>query len=271
MTLPIRSPASARPAHAHRVHVLILGGTHEARMLAERIAAAPEIVGVVSLAGRTSAPLPQALPVRIGGFGGADGLAAYLKQEGVAHVIDATHPFAAQISINAREACAQAGASLLRLTRAPWRAVAGDQWIDVADAADAAQALGSQALESQALGSKPRRVFLTLGRQGVAAFRAAPQHAYLLRVIEPPRNADLPPDCTVIVDRGPFTRDSEIALMRAHGVEIVVSKNSGGPLTYAKIEAARALGLPVVMISPPVIHGVRVTHELDAAMAFLAS
>lgn len=266
MTLPIRPPASARPAHAHRVHVLILGGTHESRMLAERIAAAPEIAGVVSLAGRTSAPLPQALPVRIGGFGGANGLAAYLKQEGVTHVIDATHPFAAQISINARDACAQTGASLLRLSRAPWRAVADDQWIDVADTAAAAQALGSQAL-----GSRTRRVFLTLGRQGVAAFRAAPHHAYLLRVIEAPQSADLPPDCTVIADRGPFTRESEIALMRAHGVEIVVSKNSGGPLTYAKIDAARALGLPVVMIAPPELDGVRRTDDLDAAMAFLAS
>jgi precorrin-6A/cobalt-precorrin-6A reductase len=266
VTLPNRSPAFARPSLAHpapatRAHVLLLGGTHEARALAERIAATPQIEGVVSLAGRTSAPLPQALPARIGGFGGAEGLAAYLTQQNVTHVIDATHPFAAQMSINAREACAQIGLPLLRLTRAPWRPLEGDNWIEVADNAAAAQALGAKA----------RRVFLTIGRQGVSAFRAAPQHTYLLRVIDPPDRVDLPPLCTVIADRGPFTRDSEIALMRAHELDVVVSKNSGGPLTYAKIEAARALGLPVVMIAPPKLDDVCITHDLDVAMAFLAS
>ncbi len=230
-------------------------------MLAEQIAATPQIAGVVSLAGRTSAPLPQALPIRIGGFGGASGLAAYLTQQGVTHVIDATHPFAAQISINAREACARAGAYLLRLTRAPWRPAPDDRWIEVTDNAAAVLALGAT----------PRRVFLTIGRQGVSAFRAAPQHSYLLRVIDPPEDADLPPDCTVIADRGPFTRESESALMRAHHIDVIVSKNSGGPLTYAKIEAARALGLPVVMIAPPKLNDVRITHDLDAAMAFLTS
>ena len=261
MRLPIRSPALARPTPARRTQVLLLGGTHEARRLAERIAATPQISGVASLAGRTSAPLPQALPTRIGGFGGPEGLADYLKQQSVTHVIDATHPFAAQISINAREACARTGAQLLRLTRAPWRRTPDDNWIEVTDTAAAARALGE----------KPRRVFLTIGRQGVAAFRAAPQHHFLLRVIDPPEDAHLPPDCTVIADRGPFTCESESALMRAHNIEILVSKNSGGSLTYAKIEAARRLRLSVVMISPPVIDGVRVTHDLDAAMAFLAS
>ncbi len=261
MSLQNRFPAPDRPAQASRPQVLLLGGTLEARVLAERIAATPQIKGVVSLAGRTSAPLPQALPLRVGGFGGANGLADYLKRQGVTHVIDATHPFAAQMSINAREACARTGAPLLRLTRAPWPAVAGDDWIEAADAADAAQALGLRA----------RRVFLTIGRQGVAAFRCAPQHHYLLRVIEPPAEADLPPDCTVVADRGPFTFETETALMRARAIEIIVSKNSGGALTYAKIEAARALGLPVVMIAPPMIDGVRVTHDLDAAMAFLDS
>ena len=261
MSLPNRFPAPDRPAYAPRTQVLVLGGTHEARAVAERIATKPEIVGMVSLAGRTSAPLPQALPVRIGGFGGAAGLADHLKRQGVTHVIDATHPFAAQMSINAREACAQVGAPLLRLTRASWRPIKGDEWIEVADTDAAALAIGPRA----------RRVFLTIGRQGVAAFRAAPQHQYVLRVIESPHDADLPPDCTVIADRGPFTREDESALIRAHKIEIVVSKNSGGALTYAKIEAARALGLPVIMISPPVIDGVRVTHDIEDAMAFLDS
>ena len=262
MSLPNCAPTPALLAHEDRPQqVLVLGGTHEARVLADRIAATPRIAGLVSLAGRTRAPLPHALPVRVGGFGGPDGLADYLTRRGVTHVIDATHPFAAQMSINARLACARTGAPLLRLTRAPWRAVSGDEWIEVADNVAAASALGP--------GS--RRVFLTIGRQGVAAFRDASWHKYLLRVIDPPQEADLPPDCAVIADRGPFTREDECALMRAHHIEIVVSKNSGGALTYAKIEAARALGLPVVMVSPPVIDGVRVTHDLDVAMAFLQS
>ncbi len=261
MSLPNCVPAPVRPTPARRTQALLLGGAHEARLLAERIAVAPQIECVVSLAGRTSAPLSQALPVRVGGFGGAAGLANYLTRHGVTHVIDATHPFAAQMSINAREACVQTGIPLLRLTRAPWRPVDGDEWIAVADNADAVRALGAN----------PRRVFLTIGRQGVAAFRVAPQHHYLLRVIDPPEDSDLPPDCTVIADRGPFTSENESVLMRTHKIEIVVSKNSGGALTYAKIEAARALGLPVVMISPPVMDGVPVTHDLDVALAFLGS
>lgn len=261
MSHPNRSPAPDTSVRAVRTQALLLGGTFEARALAERIAATPWIEGVVSLAGRTGVPLPQALPTRVGGFGGVDGLADYLTQQGVTHVIDATHPFAAQMSFNAREACARTGAALLRLTRKPWRVVVGDEWIEVADTAAATRALGPES----------KRVFLTIGRQGVAAFRAAPQHKYLLRVIDPPQQSDLPPDCAVITDRAPFARESESELMRAHNIEIVVSKNSGGALTYAKIEAARALGLPVVMIKPPIVDGVRITHELDEAMAFLQS
>ncbi len=261
MSIPNRSTAPNPSARAVRAQALLLGGTFEARALAERMAATPWIEGQVSLAGRTATPLPQALPVRVGGFGGVDGLAAYLTQQGVTHVIDATHPFAVKMSINAREACARTGVSLLRLTRKPWRPIIGDAWIEVADTAAAARALGSAS----------RRVFLTIGRQGVAAFRDAPRHKYLLRVIEPPQESDLPPDCAVIADRGPFSLGSESELMRAHNIEILVSKNSGGALTYAKIEAARALGLPVVMIKPPVVDGVRITHELDEAMAFFDS
>lgn len=242
-----------------RHRVLLLGGTSEGRALAERIAADPLCDGVASLAGRTSAPMAQALPTRVGGFGGVEGLKRYLTQERITHVIDATHPFAAQMSANARAACAALELPLIVYARAPWRRAPGDQWIEVADNAAAAQALGAV----------PRRVFLTIGRQGVADFRAATQHAYLLRVIEPPDARDLPPDCEVIVARGPFTREDEIGLMRERRIEIVVSKNSGGALTYAKIEAARELGLPVVMIAPPAREGVVVAHDLDAAVAFL--
>jgi precorrin-6A/cobalt-precorrin-6A reductase len=241
--------------------VLLLGGTSEGRALADRIAADPRYVGVVSLAGRTGAPMAQALPTRVGGFGGVEGLKRYLVDERITHVVDATHPFAAQMSANAKAACAALSLPLIVYARAPWKPAPRDRWIDVADNAAAVAALGAA----------PRRVFLTIGRQGVTAFRAAPQHDYLLRVIEPPATDDLPPKCEVFAARGPFTVDDEIALMRAKGVDIVVSKNSGGALTYAKIEAARSLALPVVMISPPSRAGVTVAHDLDAVMAFLAS
>lgn len=241
--------------------VLLLGGTSEGRLLAERIAANSSYEGVVSLAGRTSAPMAQALPTRVGGFGGVEGLKRYLVAEGITHVVDATHPFAAQMSANAQAACAALSLPLIVYARAPWAPARQDRWIEVVNNAAAVAALGAS----------PRRVFLTIGRQGVADFRAAPQHDYLLRVIEPPAMDDLPPKCDVFAARGPFTRDEEISLMREKGVDVVVSKNSGGALTYAKIEAARALGLPVVMISPPSRAGVAVAHDLDAVMAFLAS
>ena len=251
---------SSYAAHPHR-RALVLGGSSEARALATRIAADPRLDGVISLAGRTSAPIAHDLPVRVGGFGGVEGLTRYLVEERISHVVDATHPFAARISANARAACAAAGAPLLVLTRPPWISAPGDRWIDVDDNAAAVSAIGAA----------PRRVFLAIGRQGVANFRLAPQHDYLLRVIEPPQLADLPPSCEVIFGRGPFALEDEIALMREGRIEIVVTKNSGGALAYAKIEAARTLGLDVVMIARPASADAATTHSIDAAMAFLAS
>jgi precorrin-6A/cobalt-precorrin-6A reductase len=221
------------------MRVLILGGTTEARRLAALLAADGRIVATLSLAGRTEHPAPQPLPTRVGGFGGADGLAAYLTAEAIDVLVDATHPFAERISANAATASAKAGVPLLALERPAWTPVAGDQWIDVPDLAAAAEALGAA----------PRRVFLTTGRLGVAAFKAATQHRYLLRSIDPPDAADLPPDCDVLLARGPFTVADEVALMRREGVEIVVTKNSGAVAAVDKLAAARALGLPVVMIA----------------------
>lgn len=255
-------PPDERGVAGHAgVRVLLLGGTREGRQLAERIAADRRFEGAVSLAGRTSAPMTQALPTRIGGFGGVEGLKRYLITARITHVVDATHPFAAQMSANAEAACAALSLPLIVYARAPWTPTPEDRWIDVAGNAQAVAVLGEA----------PRRVFLTIGRQGVADFRAAPQHDYLLRVIEPPAAADLPPVCEVFAARGPFAVEDEIRLMRDRRIEIVVSKNSGGPLTYAKIEAARALYLPVVMIAPPRRTGVAIAHDPDAVMVFLAS
>jgi precorrin-6A/cobalt-precorrin-6A reductase len=239
--------------------VLVLGGTNEARNLAQRMAGEKRLHGVISLAGRTSARLPQDLPVRIGGFGGVEGLIRYLKEARVDKVIDATHPFATRMAANAREACLALGTPLVKLLRAPWKPVAGDRWIEAANQAEAALALGTP----------PRRAFLTTGRMGLANFLKAPQHFYLIRTIEAPAPADLPPLYETILERGPFDCESEMRLMRAHRIDVLITKNSGGSLTYAKIEAARRLSIDVVMIARLRLDGVKIVHEIEDAMAFL--
>ena len=192
----------------------------------------------LSLAGRTTAPRLPACEVRTGGFGGADGLAAWLAAHGVGLLIDATHPFARVISGNAASAAASAGIPLVALDRRPWQAVPGDRWTRVEDMREA----------TRALGPTPRRVFLAVGRQEVGAFHAAPQHHYLVRSIEPVPAGDLPPRAEAILGRGPFTEPEERALLAARGIQVLVAKNSGGAATSGKIAAARGLGLPVVMI-----------------------
>jgi len=223
------------------MRVLILGGTTEASQLATLIAGDPRFDAILSLAGRTSAPRAQPLRTRTGGFGGADALARWLGDEKIEAVIDATHPFADQISTNAVAACRQAGVPLASIVRPAWQAEAGDRWHSVPNADAAAIALGDV----------PRCVFLGLGRQELPAFASAPQHRYVARVIEPPETLYLPPDLHLLQARGPFDRDAEIELLTREKIDVVVSKDSGGSATYAKIEAARALGLPVVMIARP--------------------
>ena len=244
--------------HDRAPRLLLLGGTSEARALSERLARETGVTAVVSLAGRTRAPLASPLPTRIGGFGGVEGLQRYLVDNGVDRVIDATHPFAERISANAREACAALGVPLAVLAREPWRRQPGDRWIEVVDMAAAVAALGSS----------PRRVFLTIGRLSVPAFRAAPQHHYLVRSIEPPEPDELPPSCELILARGPFSHDEEIHLMRERQIEALVTKNSGGPLTYAKIEAARALSLETIVVRPPGAQAERRLENLEAALDF---
>jgi precorrin-6A/cobalt-precorrin-6A reductase len=221
-----------------RPHLLVLGGTGEARRLVARLASIPGLRLTLSLAGRTRDPVSPHCEVRTGGFGGAEGLVRWLRDEKVAILADATHPFARTISVSARSAAAATGVPLVSLGRPPWEAGRGDRWIRVADMAAAATALGDA----------PRRVFLAVGRQEVAAFRAAPQHHYLVRSIEPVPVADLPPRAATILARGPFAEVDERRLLGAHRIEVVVAKNSGGEATRGKIAAARALRLPVVML-----------------------
>jgi precorrin-6A/cobalt-precorrin-6A reductase len=199
------------------------------------------------------------LPTRIGGFGGVEGLADYLCAEGIGAVIDATHPFADQISANAAAACTRVGLPLRVLTRQAWMAGPGDRWIGVPDMDGAAQALRD-------LGDT---VFLTIGRQEVAAFEAMPDKRYLIRAVDPPEPMPALPRMSLILDRGPFTVEGELALMRGERIEVVVSKNSGGRATDAKLQAARELGLPVVMVERPAGNGVAALHDVDAAVGWL--
>lgn len=237
---------------------LVLGGTIEARTLCEQLHARG-LDAEVSLAGRVSRPLRHAVRQRAGGFGGVPGLIRYLRDHAISHVIDGTHPFAAQISRNAIDACAAAGVPLLALTRPAWRPQAGDQWTQVADIAGAVRALDRPA----------SRVLLAIGRQNLPAFSAHPQHFYLLRLVDPPDVAPPLPHHHVIVSRGPFTEAADRALIEAHDIDLVVSKNAGGSGAYAKIAAARALGLPVLMIDRPSLPPRRETHKIDDVLSWL--
>ena len=240
--------------------LLILGGTTEATALAAALAGRDDLRPVLSLAGRTARPTLPPIPHRIGGFGGVAGLAAYLAGERVAAVVDATHPFAARISAHAVEACAARDLPLLAFTRPPWQPAPGARWTAVADLDAAARALGAA----------PRRVLLTVGRLGLAAFRAAPHHHYLVRTIDPPDPADLPPDHHLVLDRGPFHLAAETALMRDGAVDVLVTKNSGGAGAAAKLDAARALGIPVVAVARPDVAGPRQeAHALAEVLAWI--
>ena len=238
--------------------ILLLGGTTEAGLMAQAIAKAG-LSGVYSYAGRTEAPMGQPIHMRVGGFGGVEGLRAYLQAEGISQVIDATHPFAAQMSTNAVAACKAEAVPLIALERAPWVAGEGDRWLRVADMADAVDALAGP----------PRRVFLAIGRQHLAPFSAQPQHDYLLRLVDFPTSPLPLPQATVVVARGPFDVAGDTALLREHGTELVVAKNAGGKGAVAKIAAARALGLTVVMIDRPVIPPRRVAQSVGEVMAWL--
>lgn len=222
--------------------MLILGGTAEARTLAAELHATGRCRVVSSLAGRAGRPPLLDGEVRIGGFGGAEGLADYLRAEEIDAVVDATHPFAQTISAHAAEAAEAAGVRLIALRRPGWSPQPGDRWIHAADIAQAAQ----RAADSSDGGC----VFVTTGRTGLAAYARDERHAYLIRTVTAPTEA-LPPRHTVVLDQGPYTLAGETALMEQHGVCAVVTKNSGGTLTEAKLVAARQRGIPVIMVDPP--------------------
>lgn len=223
------------------INLLLLGGTGEAVDLAARLADDTRLRVVTSLAGRTINPIRPCGESRIGGFGGTEGLERYLADQRVDLLIDATHPFAATISAHAAAACSALGVPRLVLARDPWRSVPGDRWIEVGDVAAAADALTGLA----------RRVFLTVGRRDLEAFATANGVWFLVRLIDQPPHPLPLRDCVVIAERGPFSVEHEQKLLVQHRIEALIAKNSGGAATYAKIVAARDMGLPVIMIRPP--------------------
>jgi precorrin-6A/cobalt-precorrin-6A reductase len=256
----------ARSARIARI--LILGGTADARALAAALAGRNDLAVTLSLAGRTAEPLKQPVPVRSGGFGGADGLADYLCAERIDVLIDATHPYAAVISANAAEAARATRVPLIALRRPPWRKVPGDIWTEVETMEDAVQALGQA----------PRRVFLALGRKELRPFEAAPQHVYLVRSVDPVDPPLAVPHAIYLTARGPFREDEDRALLERHRIDAIVAKNSGGEATYGKIAASRALHLPVIMLKRPALPEVEsvatvedALHSLDHAITLSAA
>jgi precorrin-6A/cobalt-precorrin-6A reductase len=239
-------------------NVLILGGTTEARELAAALSAL-SYATTISLAGRTVAPAAQPVPVRVGGFGGVEGLADYLRTERVEFLIDATHPYADTISANAVAAAAQTSTPLLAVRRPPWSPQDGDFWIAVADSAGAVRALGQ----------KPRRVFLAVGRQELVPFANAPQHHYFIRSVDP---VDPPlgvPHVEYILARGPFNEEDDRKLLESLGINAMVAKNSGGDATYSKIAAARTLGIPIFMFDRPRVPDCPSVATVAEAVAWL--
>lgn len=252
MTLP-------DPNRDKRPRLLILGGTAEARALAAALAAHGDYEVSLSLAGRTRNPLDQPAAVRSGGFGGAQGLAAHVKAGRIDALIDATHPFAANISRNAAEAARLAGVPLLALLRPEWTREAGDIWTEAADIPDAVAKLGPA----------PRRVLAALGRNEVHALEAAPQHDWLVRSIDPVDPPLALPSVAMIEARGPFPEEDERTLLKHNRIDAVLSKNSGGAATYGKIAAARALGIEVIMVARPARPEVETVASVEEALAWL--
>ena len=235
--------------------ILVLGGTADARALASLLHAAGAVF-ISSLAGRTAAPLMPEGEVRIGGFGGVAGLRDYVRAEGIGVIADCTHPFAAMISANAYAAAGETGARYVRLERPAWEPVAGDKWLRVPCIGAAADALlpGS-------------RVLLTTGVKDLPAFFSRPDIGGVARMIGEPSVA-VPPDWRLVQERPPFSVDAELALMRDEKISVLVTKNAGG-IARQKLDAARELGVQVVMVSRPVKAGREVAESAQAMFAIL--
>ncbi|MFF0386638.1 cobalt-precorrin-6A reductase [Streptomyces sp. NPDC004286] len=239
-------------------HVLILGGTTEARHLATALAARPGLRVTTSLAGRVTRPGAVDGEVRVGGFGGVAGLADWLRAHRVTALVDATHPFAERITANAAESARLTGVPHAVLRRPGWDV--DDDWCSVASLEEAARLVPR-------LG---QRVFLSTGRLGLAAFSDLTDTQFVVRSVEPP-DPPLPPHCELLLARGPFSLADELDLLRAHRIDVLVTKDSGGAATAPKLAAARALSLPVVVVRRPELpSGVRALPDVEGVLHWLA-
>ncbi len=242
-----------------KTRILILGGTGDSARLIPQLSALPNVETIASLAGRTPKPnIPSVGQVRMGGFGGVEGLVNYLKTEKIDLLIDMSHPFAAQITRNASIAAQEAGIPRLLFCRPAWEQVEGDRWIMAADL-DAAAALFPGLAD---------RVFLTIGRQELGAFARVADCWFLMRMITPPDLAELPTG-DVLLDQGPFDLVKETKILQDYAIGAIVSKNSGGNAAYAKIIAARTLGIPIVMIPRPLLPESEVVSEISAVVQWV--
>lgn len=239
-------------------NILILGGTSEARDLSILVRK-ENIKAVISYAGVVKKIAKQPLPKRTGGFGGADGLAEYIINEKITHLIDATHPFANTISENAILAAKKTGVLFTTLERDPWEPEAGDHWTTV------------KTIESaiNLLNGPPERVFLAIGRQEIKGFFRNRHHFYLLRMIEDtPINFEIP-DFEVIHDKGPFKYEADKQILLKYNITKIISKNSGGSGSRAKIEAARDLNIPVIMIERPSVSPRSIFNNPDEVLKWI--
>jgi precorrin-6A/cobalt-precorrin-6A reductase len=241
--------------------MLILGGTGDATELAIRAAEIPGVEVITSLAGRTHQPRVPSENIRIGGFGGVAGFADYLREQQIDILVDATHPFAAQISFNTAAAAIEVGIPHLMLIRPPWEQTAGDRWIEV-DSNKAAAAV---------LPGLAQRIFLTIGRQELTTFAHLQDLWFLMRMIDPPLPDAIIPPGTILLERGPFSLEEERSLLQQYGIGVIVSKNSGGNATYAKIIAARELRIPVVIVQRPQIPNGKHVNTIEDALVWIIS
>jgi precorrin-6A/cobalt-precorrin-6A reductase len=239
--------------------LLILGGSTDAAELAARAATIANLEVITSLAGRTRAPIIRSTNTRIGGFGGISGLIEYIQQEQIDLIIDATHPFAEQISANALAAATTVGIPMVKLLRPAWDKIEGDRWIEVENNETAAKILPDLA----------QRVFLTIGRQELSTYAGIPNIWFLMRAIDPPDENTPIPAGKLLTQRGPFSLEEERALLEEYRIEAIVSKNSGGSATYAKIVAARAMGIPIVMVQRPFVPRDSFVVNVELALGWL--
>lgn len=239
--------------------LLILGGTGDATELAARAAEIPGVEVITSLAGRTRQPSISSENTHTGGFGGAAGLTDYLHKQQIDLLIDATHPFAAQISLNAATAAKDCSIPRLMLIRPAWKCGTGDNWLEVESNRVAATVLPGLA----------QRIFLTIGRQELAAFVHLQDLWFLMRMIDSPLPGAPVPPGKLLLERGPFSLNEERSLLQQYEIGAIVSKNSGGNATYAKILAARELKIPVVMVKRPPVPSSEQVEQLEDALAWI--